>query len=331
MIRIAVDMMGSDLGISPIIEAFYYFTKKYSDIYFVLVGDKLQIHKYLKKYKINTKFYKIINTTEIILMSDGPIAIRQKKDSSMLKSAELLKNNLVDAFVSSGSTAVFLAICHFIIGKIKGIQCPGFMSFIPTIKKYKNIIMIDVGANLNNNAQDLLNFAIMATIYAKFILKFVNPSVGLLNIGEEAIKGKTMHQETYKLLNKNTQINFIGNIESRDITSNKADIIVCDGFTGNMVLKAIEGMAKNLIYIFQKEFTKNIFRKFKLLFLYSILKKIKKNFDYRNNASALMLGIKKIAVKTHGSSDKKSWISAFEMLRMAVINNFITKIEKIIK
>ncbi|AGM25402.1 phosphate acyltransferase PlsX [Spiroplasma chrysopicola] len=331
MHKIAIDMMGTDLGIPPIVDALKVFVKKYSDVFFVLVGDKAVIKEGLHNKKINPSRYEIFHTSEVIAMTEGMMEVRRKPDSSMVRSAELLANDKVEAFVSGGSTAAYLSACHFIIGELEGINRPAFMPFIPTIKKGKSVMMLDVGANLENNARDLVNFALMATVYAKVIMNLNSPTVGLLNIGHEESKGKDYHKEAYKMLQVNNNINFYGNIEPRDITSNIVDIIVTDGFTGNVALKTLEGMAKNLMAVLKQELTKNIFRKLKALSLRKAFRGVRETFDYRNNASALMLGLKKVAVKTHGSSDAKSWISTLEMTRKAIINDFVKKIEAEIK
>ncbi|WP_368486845.1 phosphate acyltransferase PlsX [Spiroplasma sp. DGKH1] len=331
MNKIAIDMMGTDLGIRPILGAVKIFLKKYHDINFVFVGNEEEIKHELKIYKLDPARYEIFHASEVIAMTEGPLEIRRKKDSSMVRSAELLKEQKVNAFVSGGSTAAYLAACHFIIGEIEGISRPAFMPFIPTVTKGKYVMMLDVGANLENDAQDLVNFAIMADVYARVILNLSNPKIGLLNIGEEASKGKEYHKEAYQILKSNNKLNFYGNIESRHITSDLVDIIVTDGFTGNIALKAIEGMAKNLMTVLKKELTKNIIRKIKALMLRKAFKGVKETFDYRNNASALMLGLNQIAIKTHGSSDQKSWISTLEMTRTAINNDVANKIREAIK
>ncbi|WP_425379767.1 phosphate acyltransferase PlsX [Spiroplasma endosymbiont of Stenodema calcarata] len=325
MRTIAIDMMGTDLGVSPIIGALKVFIKKYQDVKFILVGNEREIQTAAVKAKLDPARYEIVATTEVILMTEGLMEVRRKPDSSMVRAAELLRDQKVDAFISGGSTAAFLAACHFIVGEIPGISRPAFMPFIPTIKKGKVVLMLDVGANLENDAQDLVNFAIMASVYAQTIMNNPTPTVGLLNIGEESSKGKDYHKEAHKLLTANSKVNFTGNIEPRDITSNLVDIIVTDGFTGNITLKALEGMAKNLMGIIKHELTKNIFRKLKALTLRKAFRGVRETFDYRNNASALVLGLKAIAIKTHGSSDEKSWISTLTMAYMAIVNDFVQK------
>lgn len=327
MNKIAIDMMGTDLGIIPIINALKIFIKKYNDINFILIGNEKELKNAIKSIKLDNKRYKIFATTKVIKMTEGIMEIRRKSNSSMVRGAELLRDNKVDALISGGSTAAFLAACHLIVGKISGISRIAFMPFIPTIKKNKYVLMLDIGANLENNAQDFFNFAIMASIYAKEIMNNLKPSVAILNIGKEESKGKSFHKEAYKLLKNNKKIFFKGNIEPRDITSNIVDIIITDGFTGNIVLKTIEGMTKNLMYIIKKELTKNFFLKLKTFFLKKIFKEISEKFDYRNNAAALVLGINAIAVKTHGIGDEKSWISTLEITRNAIINNFVKKIK----
>ncbi|WP_425378880.1 phosphate acyltransferase PlsX [Spiroplasma endosymbiont of Polydrusus pterygomalis] len=325
MSKIAIDMMGTDLGITPIIGALKVFMKKYQDVTFILIGNEKELKTAAEETKLDNTKYEIFATTEIIAMTEGMMEVRRKPDSSMVRGAELLRDQKVDALVSGGSTAAFLAACHFLVGEIPSVSRSAFMPFIPTVKKGKSILMLDVGANLENDAQDLVNFAIMASVYAQEIMHNPKPTVAMLNIGEETTKGKDYHKEAYKLLTNNNKFFFKGNIEPRDITSDIVDIIVTDGFTGNIALKTLEGMAKNLMGVIKHELTKNFYRKLKALSLRKVFRCVCETFDYRNNAAALVIGLKAIAVKTHGSSDEKSWINTLELTRNAVVNDFVQK------
>lgn len=325
MSKIAIDMMGTDLGIKPIIDALKVFMKKYDDVTFILIGVEKELKDATAAAKLDNTKYEIFATTEVIAITEGMMEVRRKPNSSMVRGTELLRDQKVDALVSGGSTAAFLASCHFIVGEISGVSRPAFMPFIPTVNKGKSVLMLDVGANLENDAQDLVNFAIMASVYAQEIMHNPKPSVAILNIGEEASKGKDYHKEAYKLLENNKNIFFKGNIEPRDITSDVVDIIVTDGFTGNIALKTLEGIAKNLMGVIKHELTKNFYRKLKSFSLRKSFRVVRKTFDYRNNAAALVLGLRAIAVKTHGISDEKSWISTLKLTRTAVVNDFVQK------
>ncbi|WP_342252483.1 phosphate acyltransferase PlsX [Spiroplasma endosymbiont of Amphibalanus improvisus] len=329
MKKIIIDVMGSDLGPQPAIESCAKFSSYNNDVHFILVGDKEQIKKHiknLKKYKFNN--YEIISTTEVIEMSEGITAFRRKKDSSMTRALEMLKDEKGDAVISAGSTAAFLSGAHFLIGELEGVTRPGFMPFLPTLIKNKVMNLIDVGANLENKPEDLLKFALMATVYHQEILNNEKPLVGLLNIGTEETKGLELHKETYKLLKSNEKINFHGNIEPRDITSGFIDIVVCDGYTGNMVLKSLEGIAYNLIKGLKTELTKSFFTKLKVLPIKNNLKAFGEIFDYKNNAAAILMGAKKPVIKTHGSSDLKSFMATLKLTYNVLDKNVIDKIKE---
>ncbi len=328
---IAFDVMGSDNGLIPAVDAAIKLLGEQKGLKIIFVGDEKEIKSCLHKKKYNHDQVEIFNTTEVIDMKGDIMDIRRKKDSSMVKALELVRDNKADAVTTGGATAPFIAGCHFILGKIKGIERPGFMPVIPTIIKDKVTLLIDVGANLECDPEDIEKFAIMATAYSKSVRDVDSPKVALLNIGEEESKGFDMHKKAYKLLKGNKDLNFIGNIEPRYLTSGIADIIVSDGYSGNVALKSIEGIGKMLLTEIKSAITKTLWRKMAALRLKKAFKEVSVKFDYKNHAGAILLGAKKIAFKSHGSSDKKSFYATLRMTYEAIENDVLNKMTKALK
>ncbi|AHI54055.1 glycerol-3-phosphate acyltransferase PlsX [Spiroplasma sabaudiense Ar-1343] len=334
MKTIAFDVMGSDLGVKPAIGAAIKILTEKKDLKIILVGNQDEIQNELDcngKAKKVADRYEIFPTTETIKMTDGILEIRRKKNSSMVKALEIVRDDKANGMVTGGSTASFIAGSHFILKEFEGVSRPGFMPTIPTVIKDKIVLLLDVGANIENDPNDLLNFAIMATAYSKSTQGISNPLVGLLNIGEEKSKGKDLQIQTYKLLEESPKINFYGNIEPREIISGDVDIIVTDGFTGNIALKSIEGMGKKLLSEIKKSVTKGFFRKLAALSLKPAFKEVAAKFDYKNHAGAILLGVQKIAFKSHGSSDLRSFHATLRMTYDAISNEIDKKLEILLK
>ncbi|AGR41516.1 phosphate acyltransferase PlsX [Spiroplasma taiwanense] len=326
--KIAFDVMGSDNGLIPAVDAAIKLLGEQKDLKIIFVGNEEKLKSVLATKKYNPEQIEFFNTTEVINMTDGILEIRRKKDSSMVRAIELLESDKVDAITTAGATAPFIAGCHFILKEIPGIKRPGFMPVIPTVVSGKVTLLLDVGANLECDPEDLQNFAIMASAYSKLINNVDNPKVALLNIGEEKSKGFEMHQNAYKLMDENKNINFIGNIEPRYIASGDVDIVVTDGYTGNIALKAAEGMGKILLKEIKTALTKNIFRKLAALRLRKAFKEVSAKFDYKNHAGAILLGVNKIAFKSHGSSDKVAFYATLKMTYNAIKNDVVNKIKE---
>lgn len=327
MHKIAFDVMGSDKGLVPAINAGIKFLETHQNLELFFVGDRKAIENHLKTLKKLPKNFQIIGTTEVINMDGGILDVRRKQDSSLVKALEMVRDKKVDGMLTGGSSAAFIAGAHFILGEFPGINKPGFMPTWPTIKENHTVLFLDAGASTENSAQDLYNFGKMATIYAQTILHKGEPKVSLLNIGEEKSKGKDLHREAYQLLKQDKKINFIGNIESREMISGKTDIIVTDGFSGNIALKAMEGALKNLMKVIKGTITKNIFRKIPALLLKKSFREVGRKFDYKNYAGAILLGVNGIVFKSHGSSDEQAFTSTLRMTYEAVQSNVLTKIK----
>lgn len=301
MMKIAVDAMGGDNAPQAIVEGVNLAKKEFQDIEFLLYGKEDQIKKYLEDEKNVT----IIHTDEKITSEDEPVkAIRRKKDSSMVMAATAVKKGEADAVFSAGNTGALLAAGLFIVGRIKQVERPGLMTTLPVINGTQTgFDMLDLGANADNEAEHLLQYAILGSFYAKNVRNIESPRVALLNNGTEDSKGSMLTKKAFELLKAETSINFTGNIEARDLLNGAADVVVTDGFTGNAILKSIEGTALNLMSL-MKNTIKNASLKGKIggLLVKDDLKEMQKVLDYSNAGGAVLFGLKAPVIKTHGST-----------------------------
>lgn len=321
--KIALDVMGFENKMYEAIVAARKFQKKYPGCKIVLVGNQEDI-----KLCLNAKdHFDIIHASEVVKMDDTPIIALRKKDTSMLAAINLVKHNKADAVVSAGSTSCFVPLVEIHLGSIDNVPKFGFMPFIPTTDKV-GFNMIDVGANINVNGTDLYNFALMGNEYARIVRKIAKPRVGVLNIGTEQHKGFAYHKEAYDLLSKNKSINFVGFVEPKGLLDGKVDVCVCDGFSGNICLKALEGALKSVSHIL-KDGYKKPWNWLGAAFSLPIINTLTKTFDYRNNAGAIVLGANGIAIKTHGSADAKQFYAALRMAYECVNNNLLHNIKNI--
>ena len=263
----------------------------------VLVGDKEKINPLLKKTPFKIPIYQ---ASEVVGMDESPsFAIRKKKDSSIVKAIDLLKNGEVDAVVTAGNTGACVAAATVYLKLIPGIDRAALACPLPTSKGVS--LLLDVGATVDASAENLFQFAIMGSIYAKKIMEKENPRIGLINIGEESSKGNQTVKKTYELL-KDSDLNFIGNIEGRDIFSGEVDVIICDGFVGNILIKSIEGFTETLEVLLKKEIDKKIFPKLGAFFIKDAYKTFKNKLDYASYGGVPLLGTGGYCIKAHGSS-----------------------------
>ena len=302
MSKIAIDVMGGDHAPYETIKACVEASKQ-TESELILVGNQNIITEELKKYTYPSEKITIVHAQEVITMEDAPVqAIRGKKDSSMVIGLGLVKNKQADAFVSAGNTGALLAGATLIVGRIKGVERPGLASLIPTDRGHS--LLIDCGANTDAKASYLIQFSHMGSVYMKELMGVDNPAIGLINIGVEEEKGNIMTKEAFGLLSK-SNLNFIGNIEARDIPLGEADVLVCDGFVGNIVLKQMEGFGLWVFKLLKEEFTQTWTRKIGALILTPALKSLKNRFDYSEHGGAPLLGLNGLVIKTHGSAKAK--------------------------
>ena len=312
MKKIAVDAMGGDYAPQAIVEGVNQALADFSDIEVQLYGDEAKIKQYLTA----TERVNIIHTDEKIDSDDEPTrAIRKKKNASMVLAAKAVKEGEADAVLSAGNTGALLAAGFFIVGRIKNIDRPGLMSTLLTVDG-KGFDMLDLGANAENTAQHLHQYAVLGSFYAKNVRGIAQPRVGLLNNGTESSKGDPLRKETYELLAADESLNFIGNVEARDLMNGVADVVVADGFTGNAVLKSIEGTAMGIMGLLKTAITSGGLRaKLGALLLKDSLRSLKKQLNYSDVGGAVLFGVKAPVVKTHGSSDAKAVYSTIRQIR----------------
>ena len=298
--RIAVDAMGGDNAPKAIVEGVMLAKKDFPEIEFLLYGKENEI----KKYMTDDKNVTIIHTDEKINSDDEPVkAIRRKKTASMVLAAQAVKNGEADAIFSAGNTGALLAAGLFIVGRIKGIDRPGLMSTMPVIGKDAGFDMLDLGANADNKPEHLANYAVLGSFYAQKVRGINRPRVGLLNNGTEETKGSELTKKAFELLPQDPTIHFIGNVEARELLDGAADVVVTDGFTGNAVLKSIEGTALNLMALLKQSILDSGAKgKLGALLLKDALRKVKNEMDYAKHGGAVLFGLKAPVIKTHGAT-----------------------------
>lgn len=330
--KIAVDAMGGDNAPAVIIDGAIEAARKYKEE-ILLVGNEAVITKELSKYRGTQSLpVKVIHSEEVITMDDSPVdAYRKKPNSSIIKGIKLVADGHADGFFSAGNSGAIGTAAYIMLKRIKGVFRPALATVFPTLKN--PCIIIDVGANVDSKPRNLLQFAVMGNIYSKSLLKNSNPRVGLVSIGEETSKGNELTLAAGKLL-KASGINFIGNIEGRDIPSGNADVIVCDGFTGNIILKVSEGIAGFLVQLIKNEMKKNPIRIMTAaLILRGVFKHIRKKIDHNEYGGAPLLGINGVCIIGHGSSNanavKNGIRVCIESIKNNITENIKTEIDKV--
>lgn len=324
MPKIAVDVMSGDYAPDEVIKGCALASQKTSCT-LVLVGKESIIKEKLKSCKHDASKIEIVNAEDVITMEDSPVtAIRAKKDASMVVGLRLVKEKQVDGFVSAGNTGALLAGATLLVGRIKGVERPALAPLIPTKKGYS--LLIDCGANVDAKPSYLDQFARMGTVYVEEALGIANPRVGLINIGAEEEKGSALTKEAFKLLKEDDKINFIGNIEAREIPAGNADVLVCDAFVGNVILKFMEGFGTWILSMLKTEFTRNLQNKIAALLMKKSIYGLKAKFDYGSQGGAPLLGVNGLVVKTHGNSKEKQIFSTIMQTEGFIERKLIEKI-----
>ncbi len=303
-IIVAVDGMGGDNAPAEIVKGCVDAVNSGLNIKIKLVGLKDELLTELSKYEYENDGIEVVNAAEIITCEESPVnAIRRKKDSSIVVGLKLVKEKNADAFLSAGSTGAVLVGALAIVGRIKGVERPPIATFFPTVKG--NSLLVDSGANAEARPDHLVQFAKMGSVYFENTTGIKNPRVAIVNIGLEEEKGNQLVKETYKLLKECKDINFIGNIEAREIPNGYADVIVCDGFVGNVILKLYEGTSKALMKMIKESFYTNLRSKIGALLVKPSLKKTLKKLKSDEYGSAPLLGLNGLVLKTHGNATAK--------------------------
>lgn len=303
-VKVAVDAMGGDNAPEEIVKGAVEAVKECDKIKVILVGQEAVVKETLSHYEYPADRISIVHAEEIITNDEAPVmAIRRKKDSSIVVAMNLVKKGEADAFVSAGSTGAVLVGGQLIVGRIKGIERPPLAPLIPTIDGVS--LLIDCGANVDARSSHLVQFAKIGSVYMEHVMGVKNPRVAIVNIGAEEEKGNMLVKETYPLLKNCNEINFVGSIEARDIPYGKADVIVCEAFVGNVILKLYEGVGSAMISKVKDGFMSTLRSKIGALLVKTALKKTLKSFDASEHGGAPLLGLNGLVIKTHGSSKSK--------------------------
>ncbi|WP_318504833.1 phosphate acyltransferase PlsX [Bacillus sp. T3] len=311
--KIAIDAMGGDNAPKEIVLGAMKAIKQFQDVQITLVGDESKINQFLT----NNERIDIIHTDEMILATDEPVrAVRRKKKASMVLTAQTVADGQADACISAGNTGALVAAGLFVVGRIEGIDRPALAPTLPTIGG-EGFLLLDVGANADAKAEHIQQYGIMGSIYAEKVRGVNNPRVGLLNIGTEEKKGNDLTKKAFELLQQ-ADINFIGNVEARDLLDGVADVVVTDGFTGNMVLKTIEGTALSVFKMVKTTLMSNLKTKIAAAMLKPDLYGLKNKMDYSEYGGAGLFGLKASVIKAHGSSDANAIYNAVRQTREMV-------------
>ena len=331
MTKIVVDAMGGDYAPTQQVAGAVKALNADKDLYLILCGDETQIKAELAEKKYDEKRLEIVHTTETITMEEIPTkAVKTKKDSSLVVAFRLLKEGKADGLVSSGSTGAVLTAAVLILGRLKGVSRPALCPVIPNHRGTGTLIC-DCGANLECKPINLVHFALMGTAYAQSAYGVENPRVGLLNNGTEDHKGLLLQQETNAILKTLDCINYSGNVEARDLMYGDVDVIVSDGFSGNIATKAVEGCGKAVSTIMKREFTRSFWTKIRALLCGGIIKNIKKGLDYEGLGGATFLGLNKPVVKGHGNSRERGFSVCIAQAANAVRGDLTGKLKTLIE
>ena len=317
MATIALDAMGGDFGPEVVIPAAVHVVKKIKDIRIILVGDEARLRDFAKQHNIDlNEHFEIERASQVVEMHEDPRhAVRKKKDSSMRVAINLVKDGRAQAAVSAGNTGALMATAKFVLKTVPGIDRPAICTTIPSYGGHTH--MLDLGANVDSSAEHLFQFALMGSVLAEAIDNTHEPKVGLLNIGSEDSKGNAQVKAANKLL-KDGSFNYIGYVEGDDIYTDKVDVVVCDGFVGNVSLKTMEGVAKMISTMMREEFKSSLLSMLAGLIAMPVLNRFKKRADPRMYNGASMLGLDGIVIKSHGSADMLSYANAIEIALLEV-------------
>lgn len=324
---IALDAMGGDNAPNAIVEGAIQALRTMNDISVLLTGPEDKLKELIADASDVKDRIEIVNATQVIDMNDAPMmAVRTKKDSSLVVAMNAVREGKAGAVVSAGSTGAVLAGGMFKIGRIKGIERPALAPVLPSLKG--NFLLIDCGANVDCQSKYLLQFGLMGSVYMKSVLGIETPNVGLVNIGVEEEKGNKLVKETFELMQKQTSYHFGGNLEARELFSGDWDVAVCDGFVGNVILKHTEGFAKSLFKMMKSEMMANTRSKLGAVMVKPALMKVKDKMDYNSVGGAPMLGVEGAVVKAHGSSGATAIANAVRQARQMLEGDVVGKIRE---
>lgn len=327
MITIAIDAMGGDFGPSVIIPATLEILAKYPDLHLILVGDQAALKAVLGQHSYDDKRLNLQHASQRVEMNEPPSqALRFKKDSSMRVAINLVKDGRAQACVSAGNTGALMATARFVLKTLPGIDRPAIISTFPTFKPDKKMRMLDLGANVDSSASNLVQFAVMGSVLASAIDNIKNPKVYLLNIGEEEIKGNEQVKKTAQLLTESKLINYAGYIEGDAIYRGEADVVVCDGFVGNVALKTTEGVAVFIGKLIKEAFISNFWTKIIGLLVKPVIKTFIKRIDPGRYNGAILIGLQGTVIKSHGRANSEAFAHAIEEAILVTEKNISERI-----
>jgi glycerol-3-phosphate acyltransferase PlsX len=327
VITVAIDAMGGDHGPSVTVPAALEVLTKYPELHLILVGDELVLRKNIQLTGQTATRITIQHASQQVEMDEHPsAALRTKKDSSMRVAINLVKEGSAQACVSAGNTGALMATARFVLKTLPGIDRPAIVSTFPTYKTNKNMRMLDLGANVDSSAEHLMQFAVMGSVLASAVDNIANPSVYLLNIGEEEIKGNEQVKQTAQLLSSSNLVNYAGYIEGDAIYHGDADVVVCDGFVGNVALKTTEGVAIFIMRLIKQAFMRNYVTQLAGLLVKPILKSFLKGIDPALYNGATFIGLQGTVIKSHGGASVQGFVHAIEEAVIGVEKNIPERI-----
>lgn len=326
MMKIAIDAMGGDHAPESVVKGALQAVQEMNSLEITLVGDEEKIKPFLKEHER----IRVIHTDEVITNEDEPVrAVRRKKNASLVLMAQEVKEKRADACISAGNTGALMSAGLFIVGRIKGIDRPALSPTLPTTDG-RGFLLLDVGANVDARPQHLVQYGLMGSIYAEKVRGISKPRVGLLNVGTEEKKGNELSKKSFELLEA-SPVHFIGNVEARDLLEGKADVVVCDGFSGNIALKSIEGTALSMFSMLKESFMKNWKSKLAAGLMKSELKQLKSQLDYSEYGGAGLFGLAAPVIKAHGSSNDRAIYNAIQQACRIVDEQVVSVIEETVK
>ncbi|EPY04140.1 glycerol-3-phosphate acyltransferase plsx [Paenibacillus alvei TS-15] len=320
--RIAIDAMGGDHAPKSNVEGALAAAKEWSDVELLLVGDEAKLTPYMTTSPSNVR---IIHAPDTIEADDEPVkAVRRKREASMVVAGRMVREGEADCMISAGNTGALMTTGLLIVGRMNGVERPALAPMIPTMDG-RGVLALDLGANMDAKPEHLAQYALMGSIYREKVHGMAKPRVGLLNVGTEAMKGNELTKLVYPLLAE-LPIQFVGNVEARDVLESTCDVLVCDGFAGNVMLKSLEGTASSLFGVLKREFTRTWYTKLAAAMLMPALKGLRKTMDYKEHGGAPLLGLNGLVIKAHGSSDARAVHNAVRQARLALQNDLIETI-----
>lgn len=325
--RIVIDAMGGDNAPEATVEGALSAAAEWPDAQIVLVGDEGKLEPILSKAATKPANLSVRHASEVIGSDDEPVkAVRRKKDASMVVAGRMLKEGEADAMISAGNTGALMTTGLLVVGRMEGIERPALAPMIPTIDDV-GVLALDLGANMDAKPEHLAQYALMGSLYRQKVQSIDSPRVGLLNVGTEAGKGNELTKNAYPLLEQ-LPIRFVGNVEARDVLTAECDVLVCDGFAGNILLKSMEGTAGAIFSLLKEQFSSSLKSKLAAAVLMPELRGLKRKLDYTEHGGAPLLGLSKLVVKSHGSADGNAIKNAVRQARIAIQNQLVESISK---